>query len=237
MDKTLKLNLPARLEKIAGFIPCAGNVIADIGTDHAYLPVFLTQNGKASFSYACDINKGPLDNAEKTINQFGCAERIKTVLTNGLKNIPLETLNYIIIAGMGGKLIAKILEARRNELVGKTLLLQPMTNIEELRYYLNSSNFQIADEKIAVENNKIYIIMKVIYQKGFTESYSSFDYIIGKRIIENNTENKDRYLKKLHKKYTVIRDGLKNSSNADSEKLKFAEDMLLSLERLLCAAK
>ncbi len=144
-----------------------GRLVADIGTDHAYLPIYLCEagiltpvsaaNGEVLCAVAADINKGPVERADLHIGAAGLSARIRTVQTDGLRGLDVYDPADIIIFGMGGELIASILEAspwvnRR----GKRLILQPMTHAEKLRAYLLSAGYAIVGETLSREGDRIY---------------------------------------------------------------------------------
>ena len=144
-----------------------GHLVADIGTDHAYLPIYLceqkrltpvkTPNGETLCAVAADINRGPVERADRHIAEARLTQAIRTIQTDGLKGLDEYDPDDIIIFGMGGELIASILEAspwvnRR----GKRLILQPMTHAEKLREYLLSAGFVIVGETLSREGDRIY---------------------------------------------------------------------------------
>lgn len=134
-----------------------GKRFADIGTDHAYLPIYLMGINKISFAVAADINKGPLDKAKENIEKYGYNDSIKTVLCDGLKKVSPEEVDDIAIFGMGGELIVKIIdEAPWLKDSSKRLILQPMTHPEKLREYLCTNGFTIVDESLSYDRGKIY---------------------------------------------------------------------------------
>ncbi|HHY52583.1 MAG TPA: SAM-dependent methyltransferase [Clostridiales bacterium] len=152
-----------RLQMLANKIP-KGAVVADIGTDHGYLVCYLAEMGICSYAYACDIGEKPLENARREIQSRGLETKVETRLTDGLQGLPLDSITHIVIAGMGGELIASILEAcpeaRSNRL---RFLLQPMTKAERLRKWLCQNGFEIVAED-GVESGKfLYTVMEVIY--------------------------------------------------------------------------
>ena len=144
-----------------------GRLVADIGTDHAYLPIYLceqkrlfpvtTPSGDTLCAIAADINKGPVERADQHIAAAGLTKYIRTVQTNGLCGLDVYDPDDIIIFGMGGELIADILEASPwVNRVGKRLILQPMTHAEKLREYLLSAGYAIMGETLSREGDRIY---------------------------------------------------------------------------------
>lgn len=134
-----------------------GYRLADVGTDHAYLPIYLMQTCKISGGIAADINKGPLEKARENIVKYGFEESIKTVLCDGLSKIHSEDVDDVAVFGMGGELILKIIdEAPWLKDSGKRLILQPMTHPEKLREYLASEGYKVIGESLSLDRGKIY---------------------------------------------------------------------------------
>ena len=144
-----------------------GRLLADVGTDHAYLPIYLCEqgrltpviagNGESLCAIASDINKGPVERADQHIEAAGLSGVIRTVRTDGLTGLDAYDPADIIIFGMGGELIAAILEAApwvNRE--GRRLILQPMTHAEKLREYLLSTGFAIVGETLSREGERLY---------------------------------------------------------------------------------
>lgn len=128
------INLTPRLLKTAELItPC--KKLADIGTDHAYIPVYALQNALAETVVASDINEGPLNNAAKTVKQYGFEDRVVLRLSDGLENIEETEADAVVIAGMGGELIAKIIGDAPWLKNNKQIIMQPMTHFEDLRAF------------------------------------------------------------------------------------------------------
>lgn len=168
-------NMTPRLLEICGLVK--GKRIADVGTDHAYIPIYLMQTGVIDSAIAMDINVGPLTRAKENINKFLMQDKISTRLSDGLRELNSGEVDEVVIAGMGGILICDILEA------GKRLwdddikfILQPMTAAEDLRKYLVQNGFVIEAESIAKEDNKLYQMMRV--SRGKTDVLKEVDYYI-----------------------------------------------------------
>lgn len=154
------LELTPRLQLLADWVP-QGAKFADIGTDHAYLPVWLTLQGRLRCAIASDLRKGPLERARETGRTYG-AENIDYRLANGLADVKPEEADVIAIAGMGGETIATILEAAPWTADGQhTLLLQPMTKDHELRRYLMEHGYCIIREALVYDRGTIYPVMEV----------------------------------------------------------------------------
>lgn len=158
--------LSGRLKLIADAIPKC-NCVADIGTDHGYIPIYAVQKGICMRAIATDVRKGPIEAAIKNIKRYRLIEKIETRIGDGLHPIKSGEADVIIIAGMGGNLISNILEEGK-EIAKSTncLILQPMQYPEILRRYLIENNFRIIDEDIVKDENKYYYILKVINEKS-----------------------------------------------------------------------
>ena len=154
--------LSARLQACAAYVTQGGH-ICDVGTDHAQLPVYLVEQGIAAAAIASDIGEGPLQAAERTIAQHGLTGRIRTILSDGLLQIPGDDVTDIVIAGMGGETMVHILETAPFPLDGKRLILQPMTKAEILRQWLYSHGFVIREECCVREEQRLYSVMRAEY--------------------------------------------------------------------------
>ena len=148
--------LDHRLATVPPFVR-PGAVVADVGTDHAYLPIVLVGSGCATRAVASDIHRGPIERAAQHVAEYGLSDRIDTVLTDGLEGIRPYAPTDIIIFGVGGELIARILsDAPWVKDTGIRLILQPMTHAECVRTYLAEQGFALVDEVLSRESGKIY---------------------------------------------------------------------------------
>lgn len=193
-----------------------GAVVADIGTDHAYLPIYLVLNGKASKAYASDINVGPIQKARENIQKYGLENCIETAVASGLDGIEKFAPSDIVICGMGGELIVKILENSpyiRNENV--RLILQPMTHVEEVREYL-LNGFSTIDENVVFEDEKIYQILCLQYDGDFHRN-TRLELELGKINIQNKSEEFKILLNSTIAKKKKRRDGLLKGGYNTSE--------------------
>ena len=154
------MELTPRLQAIAEQVP-QGARLADVGTDHGYLPVWLLCSGRIDSAIAADLREGPLDRARETARRFGVTERISFRLCDGLSAVGPKEADTVAIAGMGGETIISILEAAPWTKEGTLLLLQPMTGSAELRLWLQENGYQITGERIAREGERLYSILTV----------------------------------------------------------------------------
>lgn len=150
--------LDNRLKMCADMISGKG-IVCDVGTDHALLAAYLITNGKCEKVIASDINEGPLESAAKTVEKYGISGKVDLVLSDGLKNVNGEGVSDIVIAGMGGETIVKILSECQFNLNGIRLILQPMTKAEILRKWLCMYGFSVISEKGVAEGEKLYTVI------------------------------------------------------------------------------
>ena len=151
-----------RLELVASFVP-QGSVLLDVGSDHAYLPIELVERGQIEAAIAGEVVDGPYQSAVKNVEAHGLKEKIQVRLANGLAAFEEEDqVSVITIAGMGGRLIATILEEGLDKLASvERLILQPNNREDDLRLWLQDNDFQIVAESILEEAGKFYEILVV----------------------------------------------------------------------------
>lgn len=196
------IKLTPRLQCVADCVKKC-SLLADIGTDHAYIPIYAVQNFIADKAIASDVVEGPLKIASDNIKSNGLENKITTALANGL--VSARGADVIVVAGMGGKLICNILQ--ENEDIAQSadyMVIQPMTCSFELRKFLHAHGFKLVDEKLAEEEDKIYNIMVV--KKGNEAFADEFHYHIGKKLFENRDPLLSKYIrlraKVLKKQFT-----------------------------------
>lgn len=157
------MQLSMRLSAVADMVTITG-ILADVGTDHGYIPVFLAGEKRIQRAIAMDVNQGPLERAQEHIRQYGLEDRISTRLSDGLDALKPEEADSIVIAGMGGALMKRILA--QGEEVAKTakeLILQPQSEIMEFRRFLWEHSYETTEENMVFEDGKYYPMMRVIF--------------------------------------------------------------------------
>ena len=189
-------------------------VVADVGTDHAYLPIYLCKLGKIRSAVASDINEGPVARAKINIATHSLAKKIAVCHTDGLTGIEAYSPTDIIICGMGGELIAEIIKrAEWTKSRSIRLILQPMTHADKLRKFLCDEGYLIIDEALAKEE-KVYQIICAEY-RGDAVEYSPIELIFGKQNIARGGEELKIYAEYVRSVYeTKIRG--KQSAGADT---------------------
>lgn len=158
----MSIQLSARLAAVARLTKGAER-LADIGTDHGYLPVYLVQRGELKSAVAMDVNRGPLLRAQEHIRQYHLEEKISTRLSDGAQELLPGEADCVVIAGMGGPLTIKILsEGRRQLAQTETFVLQPQSEIESVRRFLHAEGFRITAEDMVKDDGKFYPMMKAV---------------------------------------------------------------------------
>lgn len=156
------MQISKRLKAVADMVT-SGSILADIGTDHAYIPIYLTEQGKIPRSIAMDVNRGPLEKAREHIAQFGMEQKIETRLSDGLAALKEGEARSIVIAGMGGLLTIRILRDGQEKLNGcGELILQPQSDIKLVRAYMEEKGWQIVREEMVCEEGKYYPMMRAV---------------------------------------------------------------------------
>ncbi len=178
----MKVELSNRLQAVADMVT-PGMRLADIGTDHGYIPIYLVSHDVVPFALAMDVNKGPLERAEEHIKECDLESKIQTRLSDGLNKLEPGEVDAIITAGMGGALVIKILSDKPAVTESlKELILQPQSEISKVREWLCQMGYRIVEEKMILEDEKYYPMMKAV--KGNVETYSEIELEFGKRLLE-----------------------------------------------------
>ncbi|WP_251861882.1 class I SAM-dependent methyltransferase [Clostridium sp. Marseille-Q2269] len=226
------MEISLRLKEIANMVDRCESIV-DVGTDHAYIPIYLIKNNICKNAIAGDINKGPLFRAQNNIAFHNLQGKIQCRLGPGLTKIYPKEVNGAIIAGMGGHLIKDILEESKE--VFKTLdflVLQPVQNPEALRKHIYNNGYKILEESLVFEDNRFYEIIKIRYDKN-VKSIDPIYYEIGQYLINNRHPLITKFLCNNIDKYKKILQYIKEDT--DSSKLRKVEikKKIFKLEELL----
>ncbi len=214
---------------------CVGRRIADIGTDHGYLPCYMVSKGLCDSALACDVGEKPLESAVRHITESGLGDRIEAVLSNGLEKVPLEGVSDIVIAGMGGELIADILGACNEVASGRlavNLVLQPMTKWDVLRRWLYEHRFEITAELPCEEGRFVYSVMQARYTGKKPPYPCDLRYLYCGRVTADTPEGRE-YLKRQAKRLEAAGKGRSSSPQTAG----LGREMLLLAEQIMCAVK
>ncbi|MCC0708087.1 class I SAM-dependent methyltransferase [Clostridioides sp. ES-S-0190-01] len=198
------MKLTDRLLKIASLVS-DGKKIADIGTDHGYIPVYLLKEERIPFAVLADVNKGPLDNARKEVIQNNLLEKVDLRLGSGIEVLEIGEVEEVIIAGMGGILISELLEAKKEVAHSiEKLILQPMQAQEELRRYLLNNGYEILTEALVREDFRIYEIIVAKYTGKNTIIEDEIQFEVGIKLLENKDSLFYDFVEKKIKTYSAI---------------------------------
>ncbi len=219
------MKLSNRLNAIAAMVD-KNSTVADIGTDHGFIPISLVEDGIIKKAIAMDVRKEPLLRADMHIKEHGLSESIETRLSYGLDELKEGEADTVVIAGMGGRLIIDILE-RGKSLVPSidTFILSPHTGWEELRVYLRTNGFEIIDEAFVYEDDKYYLILKAKYsgdnysKASSSEEISKIYDMFGQILIKKKDKLLCEYLKKEKNKYMHIRDSISSNTSIGMERI------------------
>lgn len=223
------MRLSKRLEAVALFVP-QGSRVADVGTDHGYVPIWLVEQGIAEYAIAMDVRKGPLLRATEHIARHKLEDRIETRLSDGLLQLRPGEADTVIIAGMGGELMLRIVRDGIHvwDSVSR-FILSPQSELEIFRRGLEELGFAIAEEAMLREEGKYYTIM--VAMRGMMHYEHGFQYRYGDCLIRQKSPVLIEYLEREKHKLHQILERLA-AQNTEGAKLRYQE-----VEEELCQVK
>lgn len=202
-----------------------GAVVADIGTDHGYLPIYLVQEGIAPSAIAMDLRKGPLEKAKKHICDNCLEDRIQTRLSDGLEKLSKNEADIITICGMGGRLIADIVTKGKDVITQNTILVvSPQSEVGEFRHFLVSQGFEIEDEQMLKEDGKYYFIIKCRKsEESVCSEFSETQYQYGWKLLDSKDKTLYEYLIKEKETNEGISNSIKKDESNTTVKLRLQQ--------------
>ena len=225
-------SLGARLALCASMVR-PGTALADIGTDHAHLPIWLAKQGLISKAVASDVRPGPLERAKQNIETYDAVNEVKTRLCDGLDGILPEEADDVVIAGMGGEMISEIVSrAVWLKNAEKHLILQPMTREENLRRSLLKMGFTILREQAVLEEGHVYTVMLCAYSPGEGRKIGLFPYI---GLLDAKTPESRAYLCREQKRLSDHANGF--TARGDGEKASELLQLRAQIGEMLAAEK
>ncbi len=226
------MDLAKRLALVAAYVP-AGSVVADIGADHAYLPVHLVETGRCKRVIATELRPGPFQSALRQVAEHQLDTNIDLRLGDGLTVLKPAEAEVIILAGMGGNTIREILAASPEILnTVEMLILQPQADPGDLRGWLAANGWKIADEQLVEENGRIYIVIAAA--PGCEAVRDPLLLELGPRLVEKKDPLLKRYLKIIAGRYERALAGMcAANSAAAAEKARATENKLAGIRRIL----
>ena len=217
--------LSERMLRTAGFVS-SGNRTADVGCDHAYTSIYLVEQGIAPHVVAMDVNAGPLSKAQENVKRFGMEDRITLRLSDGLAKLSPGEADTVLIAGMGGPLMERILSAHPETVkTVKELVLQPQSELAEFRRFLHTNGFCITEEDMLCEDGKYYTILRAVH--GEEEPWTEAEYLYGKRFRASARPVLREFLTEERKKAEEVLTGLAAAGTEKAERRK--EEVMLRL--------
>lgn len=226
------MELSIRLKKIASMIDKCESV-ADIGTDHGYIPIYLVKNDICKKAIASDINVGPVEKAKFNVRKESLEKKIECRVGPGFKTLKPFEVNAAVIAGMGGNLIRDII--KEDMKVFKSLdyvVLQPVQNPEVLRKYIYESGFKIIDEELCFDEKKYYEIIKVKYETDYKKVDEIF-YEIGENLLTKNHPLVKEYINYKISKCEKIKGFIKEETESAINRKIELENKICELRKML----
>ncbi|MBR6230938.1 MAG: SAM-dependent methyltransferase [Lachnospiraceae bacterium] len=225
--------LSERMSLVAEMVT-RGNKCADIGCDHGYVAIWLCKTGRSPHVIAADVRKGPLKSAEENAIAFGCGENVECRLGDGLTVLERNEAESIIIAGMGGRTMISILDGSPGiRDAASELILEPQSEIKEVRRYLCANGFEITDEALVREENKYYPVIKAV-RSVKADVLSEEEYCFGPCLIRNKDPLLKEMIMKRRKELYSIRNELANGKDGSAlKRLREVEDELMMTGRVL----
>ena len=209
------MELSKRLQAVADLVS-PGLTVADVGTDHGYIPIYLMLTGKSTKAIAMDINKGPLERAKEHIEAYGLQEKIETRLSNGVAKLVPNEVECVVIAGMGGALTVQIMEEGKEVFKQlKEFILQPQSELYKVRKYLTEHSYQIVAEDMVLEDGKYYPMMRVL--QGEDRDYTDIELLYGKHLLKGQNSTLKAFLEKEEGKKKLILEKLNQEIGAHIE--------------------
>lgn len=222
--------LSQRMRMVADMVS-KGNVLADIGCDHGFVSIYLLENGICPKVIAMDVNEGPLLRAGEHIKERGLSPYIDVRLSDGMEKLLLGEADSILIAGMGGRLVIKILtDCMEKAKALKEIILQPQSELHLVREFLNESGFHILEENMVRDNGKYYPAMRVRWQQDGPKPLSEEELWYGPFLLQGNNPVLREYLENEKAKYMQIAKDIENKGNNVD---KATEDTIQSRQSLI----
>ena len=227
------MQLSERLSSVASMVT-AGNCLADVGTDHGYVPIYLYERNVIPRAIAMDVNKGPLERAALHIAESGMKEAIETRLSDGLEKLVPGEADSVVIAGMGGPLIIRILSAYPDVTDSlKELILQPQSEIPEVRIWLYEHGYEITEEHMVYEDGKYYPMFKAV-KNSQAEKLSYLEYKFGKlSVLKEKSVLKAYLIREVENKQNILKKLTEENSEKSKGRAEEMKALLAELEEML----
>ena len=230
----MKVQLSNRLLAAAGMVT-KGNIVADIGCDHAYTSIYLCQEGIAPRVIAMDVNKGPLQGAKLHVEEAGLTGQIEVRLSDGLAALTPGEADTVLLCGMGGLLMIKILSDYPETTASmQELILQPQSEVGEVRHFLHKQGYRITKEHMLKEDGKFYVMMRAEQCAKPQQYETECEYLYGKLLLEEKNEVLKEFLGREHRLRSEV---LKALSGQETENVRMRRETLQEEFRVIEEAR
>lgn len=220
-----------RLLCCASLVP-SGCRLADIGTDHGYLGIYLLLAGRVRRVIAADLRPQPLARAVKNAEEYGVSERMEFVLSDGLSALDKDKFDAVVCAGMGGDLIIRLLENAPWLRDGRyTLILQPQSAGQSVRRYLAEQGFAAEEERLIEDAGFLYTVMRARFD-GTARTLSAGEQYVSKQLLQSKSELLPAYLHRLRKALQITVDGLRSAEHPRPERQAYYEQALREIAEM-----
>lgn len=226
------MELSKRLMMIAGMVT-PGNRLADIGTDHGFIPIKLVSEGIVPSALAMDVGKGPLERAKEHVAAYGLTNQIECRLSDGYEKLEAGEADTTVIAGMGGELMVRILtEGQKRGVLTEELVLSPHSEWEKVRHFLGLSGYHIVLEDMLFEDRKYYVVIKAVRgENPEADAYDMVEEFFGRYLLDHKHPvlldflnfKKQRYEKILHNLEGNLSESARNSVDEITKELELIE--------------
>lgn len=220
------MQLSKRLLTAVGMIT-KGNIVADVGCDHAYTSIYLCKEKIAPKVIAMDVNKGPLVGAKAHIEEAGLIDSISLRLSDGLEKLLPKEVDTVLLCGMGGLLMIKILsDYPEITKTVKELILQPQSEVAQVRHFLHNHGYKIEKEHMLKEDGKFYVMMRAVPVEQVQFYEEECHYLYGKLLIEEKNEVLKEFLQREYRLKSEVLEALRgqNTENALARKKELQEE-------------
>ena len=224
------MQLSKRLKAVASLVT-PSHAVADVGCDHGYIPIYLIQEGIAQKAIAMDVNVGPLEVAKENIEAHQCSAGIETRLSDGVNALAPHEVKTVVIAGMGGNLVMKILaEGQATLTTVRELILQPQSEIAEVRKFLQAKGYSIVAEDMICEDGKYYPMMKV--KLGEMNLTREIDFIYGAFLLKEKNPILKQFLEKEKETLGKISKQISEAGSMTARQDEIEQEMCLNQSAL-----
>ncbi len=208
--------LSKRLLTIASLVPPGGR-IADVGTDHGYIPIYLVKNGVAKSAIAMDVRSGPLSRAAEHVEEYGLSDRIELRLSDGLNALSAGEADTVVISGLGGPLMVDILErGKQTADAVDCFVLSPQSDIPGVRIFLRENDYRIEREAFVLDDGKYYTVMQVFH--GESRPGRIVDDLYGRDLLDRADPVLGEFLQKQRERCERLLPGLLTSPKEETRR-------------------